>query len=568
MDQAAATMDLAAQPVRSLLFSGGVFRGVYQMGVVNALNQLDLKPDLIAGASVGSITAAMTASMFGQTTAARDELVLRLAAVYLAIDRLVLTDRFADFVRNLTVRSADARFSVYQADRVFRAFDADGLRPYAKDVRTVLAGLERLLYVSPFEVADFARAVRDRSREKVSRLINAHVREWLERMEVGDEVLGSAPLQRLIDEYVTRSIDRDSWRYDHAPAFDAFRTASGIQFLATTTNLTQGRLEILGLRPEIGFEGRPACLPEGLLASSAFPGVFRPREAHEVFPGTSSRDQYIDGGVIDNLPLDAVAEFLVAASPTDNPLLHRRPVGATPNGTYARRPHLMFSASLEVRTDRLEVDPEEISWLELSSVTKKLGYNRKLDTYDRTQTALRDLFDRWDDKQRSAPADPDHLEPLDIQMVVVKPEWLCSTFGFHPMLGFRRERQAQSIAHGCATTLLEVGRLNAEQKEQVRAWGVEEKWIPKATSLREAFADLDKRGRRRGREEVKEGLCWLVDEKVCPFSHIGTRPGNGEGDGNRPVLPEATRKELNEIYLACRNRRSHGVKRNGSGGTS
>src|SRR5262249_47828175 len=42
------------RPTVSLLFSGGVFRGVFLVGVVNGLNELNVTPDVIAGSSVGS----------------------------------------------------------------------------------------------------------------------------------------------------------------------------------------------------------------------------------------------------------------------------------------------------------------------------------------------------------------------------------------------------------------------------------------------------------------------------------------------------------------------------------
>src|SRR6266849_4945695 len=112
------------RPTVSLLFSGGVFRGVFQVGALNALSEASLVPDLVAGASVGSITAAMVARAFLRpddaspeaALAERRRQVLRVAATYLGIDRLVLTDRFADFIRGVTVRAAQAQFSIRDAD--------------------------------------------------------------------------------------------------------------------------------------------------------------------------------------------------------------------------------------------------------------------------------------------------------------------------------------------------------------------------------------------------------------------------------------------------------------------
>src|SRR5438874_2546462 len=71
----------------------------------------------------------------------------------------------------------------------------------------------------------------------------------------------------------------------------------------------------------------------------------------------------------------------------------------------------------------------------------------------------------------------------------VKPKWLCGTYGFHPMLGFRRKMQAASIAHGCASTFATIAQLLRHPEHG--AWPAE--WrIPQRTLDQiehEAFAD-------------------------------------------------------------------------------
>ncbi len=115
------------RPLVSMLFSGGVFRGVYQVGVLTAVSELGLSPDIVAGASVGSITAAMAAeSLSHPTLEERRPRIARLAATYLALDRLIMTDRFADFVRTLTIRAAETGFSMREADHFFRRYDIAG----------------------------------------------------------------------------------------------------------------------------------------------------------------------------------------------------------------------------------------------------------------------------------------------------------------------------------------------------------------------------------------------------------------------------------------------------------
>ena len=167
------------------------------MGVMNALALLELKPNMVAGASVGSITAAMVASALlekDQQSTARK--VAQLSAVYLGIDRIVLTDKFADFIRNWTIRASEARFSLRQADEVFRKYDAQSSRAFQRDVRQVVAGLERLFYINPYQLNELVRLARSRQFAKFRVQLKDRIQQWLDRMDVGEEVLGAEELRR------------------------------------------------------------------------------------------------------------------------------------------------------------------------------------------------------------------------------------------------------------------------------------------------------------------------------------------------------------------------------------
>jgi predicted acylesterase/phospholipase RssA len=515
------------RPLINLLFSGGVFRGVYQLGVLNALNQANVVPDIIAGASVGSITAAMVARTFLiQRGPARDAMIARLAATYLVIDRLVLTDRFADFIRNFTLRAAATPFSVRDADEFFRRYDRSNALAFNADVRRVTAGLERLLYITPFQLLTLLRNFRER-RIGDSRLLLSHAQNWLERMGVGLEVLGAEPLAALIQAYVLEGLASPV-------GFDAFLQNDGIYFLATTTNLREGRLEILG--EQIDATSHPISLLEGLLASSAFPGVFRPRWAWEVKPGTSEDAQYCDGGVMDNLPFDAVAEFLFksaqAHSTGGRPLLAARP---TRNGQPV--PHLLFAASLECVVPEMphaSVIPMQNNWPALRKRVKMLGYNKKIDIYDETQQDIRAIY-----QALLAKGVQPAITPLDLEVVTARPNWLCDTFAFHPMLGFRRWQQAESIAHGCASTLMTLAR--ADEK-YLAAWGINVGDLPS----RELASSKDPY-QPNSPNPVPKDHCWFRPGAVCPFSPKAL---------DDSLEPE-TRRQLATIYERCGKRQTH-----------
>src|SRR5438046_7345977 len=220
------------------------------MGVINALNELRVQPDLIAGSSIGSITAAMAARLFtipAADQAQRRRRIVRMAATYLAIDRLILTDRFADFIRNFTLRAGATEFSLRDLDTSFRIFDRSGTGEFGRELRRVLAGLERLLYISPFEARDLAYAFRMRHYDQVKALSSAYAQEWLERSAVGTAIVGSEPLALLIREPVLAGIGAKG--EDRAAALVQQLGQNGIQFIATATTLTLGSLDSLYIPP-------------------------------------------------------------------------------------------------------------------------------------------------------------------------------------------------------------------------------------------------------------------------------------------------------------------------------
>ena len=510
-------------PSISFLFGGGVFRGVFHMGVMNALSEAGIQPNIVAGSSVGSIVAAMIASVFKVDGEERHRRIARLAATFLAIDRLVLTDRLAEFIRRFTLRAAEARFSPRDLDRTIRQFDADASQRFVRRVRRVAAGMERLFYLSPFELFDLVRDVRMQQSGEMWKKVIADVQELLERGGLGQEILGSESLSLLIHRHVLDCIDSNG----SAPQFQSFLEKDPrIFFFATATNLSDGALEILGAP----WSAQPAVFAEfGLLASSAFPAVFRPRQSWEIFPRTREDKKYIDGGTIDNLPLDAVARFLHEAS--QRKCIERR----------LAAPHLLFTASLEV-SDRTcdEVDKLENvarDWMELGRRARTFKYNRKLDAYVSVQERLRAIHKAHGPQKK--------WEPLDLHVLAVKPNWLCNTFGMHPMLGFRRRKQAQSIAHGCATTLVALAKSQEKRKEWWKLWG-------HRPVLLAANANPEE-GVYRPQKVKKKGDCWFRQPgSPCPFSKQATK---GKG------LSEVEVRELHKIYTLCGERKTHEPER-------
>ena len=513
------------RPLVSMLFGGGVFRGVFHMGVLNALNELDIVPDLVAGSSVGSIVAAMIAQVFTlPEPLQRRAQIARLSATFLAIDRLVLTDRMADFVRGFTVRAGETNFSPRDLDLALRRYDFDRSATFIRRLRKVAAGVERLLYFSPAAFLTLVESGRNRRFGELVAQLEGGVQKFLERGGVGEEILGAEPLALLIRSHVIEPLARQGCPEG---LFSSF-ISKGVYFLATTTNLTQGKLEILGADADCGIP-----LLEGLLASSAFPAIFRPREGWEIFRRAFNQERYFDGGIIDNLPLDAVAEFLYeSADLARRPRIDERPV-----------PHLLFTASLEVdkqvlRNDRVEIISR--SFRRLRKRAKTFIYNRKMDAFAKVQSDLRTIYEALADGGK-----PPVWTPLDLHLVAVKPQWLCSTFGFHPMLGFSRHRQAQSIAHGCASTLAQLYAERDSHPDWIAGWGIRglehidpESIILNSSPLRLVPQHKDK----------APGVCWFRKNVSCPFSPDALKELS---------LEKETTAQLGRIYELCGKEATH-----------
>lgn len=547
--------DETSAPARACLFGGGVFRGVFQVGVLNALALAEFRPTLLAGASVGSITAAtVRAALTARDEQTQSAIIANMALTNLKVDHVVMTDRFADFIRNWTIRASETKFSVKQLDSVFRKFDEQHWLNFQRDVRLVLAGLERLFYIDPYQLNSIVMAARQRHYRRAGQLLAKSVQEWLDRMAVGREVLGAEPLRGLIDDFVLppgRTLNGLS-----APLNEPGAEA---RMLVTTTNLTQGALHILGTCRPVRANEKDPTLVEALLASSAFPGVFRPRQSWDLMPGDASDDEYVDGGIMDNLPLEPVIRELRALSElTDNPI-ELRP----------KAPHLIVAASLET-------EPKDFSdgnigeaahyWPEVSDRATELKYNRKLDLYVKATENIHLVYE--------AVKSESYRPPLWSTVLPVKPLWLCSTFGFHPMLGFRRVNQAKSIAHGCAATLVALRRRGsadtskASDDRQEDPWKLNENVIPKLGNRDETDGskarDIDKAREQlearlaRDRSRIPDGQCWLQQNKPCPFSRqeLRKRKEDAAAEGpqsmrERVDLSEDSIHWISEIHRQC-----------------
>jgi predicted acylesterase/phospholipase RssA len=529
------------EPWITLVLSGGVFRGVFQIGVLSALQQASVQPKLFAGASVGSIMAAMAAKLFTVKDGTLE--LQRLAATFIALDRLVVTDRLADFVRRFMVRANDVRISPKNLDHFLRRLDQPHAGAYSKNARTVLAGIERLFFISPFESWALIQAVHDENTGEAAQLLRRYSAYFFERYGVGMELLGAEPLRLLIAEHVLQDLDspynEDPW----STPFDYFLRHEKF-LLATSTNATKGELHVFGQEAADNMPCK-ALLVEALLASSAFPAVFRPRRFAEVYPCDADQSEeaetkFVDGGLMDNLPLDHVITFMHKRARLGQ--LARRPRGGTV-------PHLLLTASLEPKAGKMRSPGDSKmfreDWRMVARRVKELSYNRKVEMFTEAQDDFRKIVAAHGQGNSKWP-------PPDMKVMTVIPKWLCGTFGFHPTLGFRQYKQAASIAHGCAMTFATLSKL---QKEPYgNNYGIRAEFAEGAFDdgqvNREFLETLSCTG-----PKPEPGACWFRRDSRCPFSAEALARSNHES--REPRFLEETVRALPMIHEYCRRPETH-----------
>ena len=548
------------RPIVSIIFSGGVFRGVFQVGVLNACVMAGIRPDVIGGASIGTIMAALSARVFAQNSEGRQKLrIARVAATFLAIDRLVLTDRFADFMRRFTLRAGSADFSLRDADHLFRQFDRRNWEMLARRSRKVLAGIHRLTYTDPLELLDLLALKASNRRDKLPDRLTLRAQDALDRAGIGSELLGAEPLEQLIKAHVLPELENQGAKFDEF-------LKDGMHFVATTTNLTTGELDVLG---SFCNELRKPALVPGLLASSAFPGVFRPRMNWELRAGAPGLpEELVDGGISDNLPIMPVYRFLFYLAYSG--WLSPRPKMPSEGNGQRPCPHLLLTASLEpykevLKGERLQRTAE--CWFTLLNRTGQLRYNVKVDSHYRTQLHIRKILEAL---ERQSESEGKSLTPtlnlLDLHVSCVKPKWLPPTFAFHPMLGFSRTRQAQSIAHGCASTLAHLDHEQQVRQNCTKHWWKDLQKRP-GTWVQEERPTKDNEDvafTLRPHPADSEGNCCFVTGKKCPFSaiHIRELEANLCHDKTKhgaavEPLEDATVRALDEIYQQCGRPKTH-----------
>ncbi|MGA3204805.1 MAG: patatin-like phospholipase family protein [Bryobacteraceae bacterium] len=488
------------------LASGGVFRGSFHVGMIGAMHATGLKPDMIVGASVGTLLGAALGSMYSSSGQQAGVKLRRLANLFLEVDqRVALTKTLKAAFKDVGIRSRGA--SMKLSPNVLRKMVRAGSR---QDPGSAITGAPPAvidaisdLFLIPYRAT--ARIAAEFVAGHFTRATNTFwtqiKTETIDRLGISDALIGSSLLER-----ETRLVLGDV-KQDVQP----FLEHSRIAFFATAVNLVTEWITILGAQ----LTADRYDLIEALLASSAFPMAFAPRRASALYPGVGRRDVfYGDGGMFDNLPFLPAFEVL-------REVQMDRLQGTLGRGRWRdelvrrhREPDLFLVGALNIRQTEDEPDAYD-SLRKIAARATSLEDNEKIYGMERASGQVdRQLGQLLAEALPGDAALPKEQERFlnGIVNAAVMPVYpadadhLNGTYEFCAATGMDRDKIRRSIADGCFQTMFGIARAQEE--------------VPHSMISR-SVATLTAAGRLPGIVIVKKqpGKSY----GLCPFFKVGSK---------------------------------------------
>ena len=442
--------------------SGGVFRGSFHVGMIGAMHATGLKPDMIVGASVGTLLGAALGSMYSSSGQQAGVKLRRLTNLFLEVDRRVaLTKTLKSAVKDVGIRSRGASMNL--SPNTLRKMVRAGSR---QDPGSAITGAPPALidaisdlFLIPYRAT--ARIAAEFVAGHVTRATHTfwtQIRtETIDRLGIYDALIGSSLLER-----ETRQVLGDVPQ-DVQP----FLEQSRIAFFATAVNLVTEWITILGAQ----LTADRYDLIEALLASSAFPMAFAPRRASALYPGVGRRDVfYGDGGMFDNLPFMPAFEVL-------REVQMDRLQSTLGQGRWRdelvrrhREPDLFLVGALNIRQTEDEPDAYD-SLRKIAARATSLEDNEKIYGMERVSRQIDRQLGQL--REEAGPGDaelPGAQEQFlnGIVNAAVMPVYpadadhLNGTYEFCAAMGMDRGRIRRSIADGCFQTMLGIARAQEE----------------------------------------------------------------------------------------------------------
>lgn len=452
----------AEQPRIVFVASGGVFRGSFHIGMIAALVQAKIRPDLIVGASVGTLMGGALGALFNVPDAEKWKLLATLTDVFLHVDeKVAFTKTLKSASRELGVRGRSVKLSPARVRRVVRK----GAR---SDPGFAVSGAPPALVDA---ISDVFMIPHRRTASIAAELISGHVtkatysflyqlrKESLKRLDIRYAIMDAS----LLEQVARQLLGAPTLNLNCVQPYQGVIPGQDIAFFATTTDLGSKTPHLFGRRP--ADHNVPYDFVEAGLSSSAFPCVFAPRRQSDVAPGLGAVNvRYSDGGMFDNLPFLPAIDILSEVQRE-----YRKTTAMSPRDFLARRhdsPDLFLAGSLNVNP---EDDPNDDGKKDnpfdtifaINARTKLLENNQKIRSFEWAAEAV---HARLGELLRlltpGAPASPgsDNLLDSIVDSAVLpvfpsSPDHLNGTFEFCASLGMEPPKIQRSIADGCFQTL-------------------------------------------------------------------------------------------------------------------
>jgi len=425
--------------------------------VLAAMYQTKLYPDLVIGASVGTLMGGALCRMTAGEDANAPQVLSDLAALFAHVDKKVsLTFTFKNAAKQLGTRARDVRLSPSELARKVRrgsksdaGYAATGAPPVLTDALSYLFTIPNrntAAITSQFVAGHFSVAV--------AKFLREVRRETLTSLDIRNCLMGISLLERETRQLLAFSASGAELAKVQ-PYQGTTPSSRNVAFFGTTSFLNSSSSLLLG-RDFLTTAPSWSATQEGL-CSSAFPAVFAARTEADLMPGAGRIDRFFaDGGMFDNLPFFPALEILSAM---------QRAVSFTNAAELQTRvqeraasPNLIISAGLNekpmpdanVQSDTMFAVKDRATTLSYESKTSTFATSARKSVAILQEIGSKDL-QALTDRQLEfvngfvagtvvsiTPTDADHINP---------------TFAFCKSLGMRTERIQASIGDGCYRSL-------------------------------------------------------------------------------------------------------------------
>ena len=511
------------------LGSGGVFRGAFHIGVIAAMYQTELFPDLVIGASVGTLMGGALCRMTVGDRANAPKVLSDLATLFAHVDEKVsLTFTLKNATKQLGIRAREIRLSPSELARKVRSGSKADAGYAATGAPPVLTDALSSLFVIPHRntAAIASQFVAGHFSAAVAKFLSEVRRETLASFDIRSCVMGVSLLEAETRRLLAFS-ESGAELAQVQPYQDATPSGRKVAFFGTTSFLNASSSLLLG-RDFLTTAPSWSATQQGL-CSSAFPAVFAARMEADLIPGAGRTDRFFaDGGMFDNLPFFPALEVLSAiqrAVPFADAAEMRKRVQKR-----AASPNLIISAGLNAAPVAGETVQSDTMFAVKDRATK-LSYESKTSTFTtsarKSLTILQEIGGKdltaLDDRQLAflngfvagavvdiTPTDADHINP---------------TFAFCKSLGMRSKRVQASIGDGCYRSLQQFSK-NQYVHETLEAKGKLVDWIKPADRPKQPTADS------------------------CPYFQIGQK-------SFACPFTQTEESDVNAIYEVCKGDPAH-----------